>query len=179
MMGLRDPLRPRNYKPWHGYLVAGVIVIALVMSGVQNLRAWLSEKNVPTADVPEVTYEEVVEEVEGGQERSGEIGEENDDEPTQETSPDPTPTSPDPRVSYNLALPWLSQAPFGVWDAMHEETCEEASFEMVVRYYEGVVGDIDPADGDAELFNLVSYEGEHGYDLSLTAAEATEVIEGF
>lgn len=172
MMGLRDPFRSRPYKSWHGYLILGVLALGLVLAGYQKVAAWLTGPAVPTASVPEVTYEDVVE---------APVAEPEPDvvsEPVAEPEPEPE-GAPEVRTQYNLAVPWLSQAPYGVWDAMHEETCEEASFVMVVDYYSGVTGDIDLAQGDAELFDLVAYEEAHGYSVSMTAAEAAEVIEGF
>ena len=35
----------------------------------------------------------------------------------------------------NLAVPFVSQAPLGNWDAVHEETCEEASALMLNGFY--------------------------------------------
>jgi hypothetical protein len=49
---------------------------------------------------------------------------------TQSTStPDPTPIpSPDPTpAKFLLPIPFYSQAPFGNWDKVHEEMCEESS----------------------------------------------------
>lgn len=175
MMGFQSPLRDRPYKPWHGYLLAVVVCISLVMAGVNKVKTWFATSTVPTAEVPEVTYDDVVNEGTPAQ----------DPEPTPVvTPPQEEPTQePEPvietRTQYNLALPWLSQAPFGVWDAMHEETCEEASMAMVIRYYEGEMGDIAPAEADAELFNIVAYEVDRGYDVSITAFEAASVIQGY
>src|SRR3989304_9414045 len=36
--------------------------------------------------------------------------------------------------SYNLKVPFFSQAPFGVWDELHDNACEEASI-LLVRYF--------------------------------------------
>lgn len=174
MMGLRDPFRSRPYKSWHGYLILGVLALGLALTLYQKVAAWIAGPVVPTASVPEVTYEDVV------QVPVAEPEPEAVSEPVVEPEPEPEPEgAPEVRTQYNLAVPWLSQAPYGVWDAMHEETCEEASFVMVVDYFDGVTGDIDLAQGDAELFDLVAYEEANGYDVSLTAAEAAAVIEGF
>lgn len=165
----------QTYKPWHGYLLIVVIVVALGLKAVDVARGWL-RPDVPTADVPAVMYEEVVDEaaeVEEVDEIANEVGRLPEENPSTSEPLNPS------RASYNLALPWLSQAPFGVWDAMHEETCEEASFVMVALYYQGGGSDIDPKQGDAELYKLVAYEEERGYDVSMTAAEAVEVIEGY
>ena len=165
--------KPQTYQPWHGWLLLVVVAVALVLALVDGVRSWLGP-DVPTSNVPEVMYEEVQE---IGDETLA-LAPELTPVVSPESDPEPEPVAP-VRTSFNLALPWLSQAPFGVCDAMHEETCEEASFVMVAAYYGGVQGDIDPADGDAQLFDLVAYEEANGYDVSMTAAESAEVVAGF
>ena len=161
MMGFQDLLRDRPYKPWHGYLIVTVIGISVVLAGVNKVKTLLNAPEVPTADVPEVTYTDVVNDVEPTP-----VVVPPQEEPAPEPEPEPVVET---RTQYNLALPWMSQAPFGVWDAMHEETCEEASVAMVIRYFEGETGDIDPSAADAELFNLVAYEEARGHQVSMTA----------
>lgn len=78
----------------------------------------------------------------------------------------------------NLAVPFLSQAPKMNWDAVHEETCEEASSLMVKAYYEGKKT-IGPDEGDAALLDLVAYENKiFGYFESTTAEETAKFIRG-
>lgn len=63
-------------------------------------------------------------------------------------------------ASFNLAVPFTSQAPFANWDALHEETCEEASVYMVAAYYRGVSGTIAPQTAEDELQRLVALEND-------------------
>jgi hypothetical protein len=102
------------------------------------------------------------------------------------TTPAPTPPfAPDEPVadielatSINLSVPFTSQAPYGVWDVLHEDTCEEAAIFMVVRYYQGeTVATIDQAEADKELYRLVALEDSFGMGLSITAEQTKEVIE--
>lgn len=77
----------------------------------------------------------------------------------------PSPSSiPD---SYALSVPFTSQAPSGVWDALHEDACEEASLLMVKRYKEGVAAPTAEA-AEQELGDLVQSESSFGYGLSIT-----------
>jgi hypothetical protein len=78
---------------------------------------------------------------------------------------------------FNLDVPFTSQAPFAVWDEVHQETCEEASAYMVAAYYAGVTGRIDPETADKELLRLVALERERfGYFEDTTAAETAALI---
>lgn len=61
--------------------------------------------------------------------------------------------------SARLDVPFTSQAPMEVWDAVHEETCEEASLLMVHAFYEGTVrGHIDPNTAEDVLQDMVESE---------------------
>jgi hypothetical protein len=58
----------------------------------------------------------------------------------------------------NLKIPFQSQAPFSNWDAVHEETCEEASAIMVDRFFSGkpLTKDIM----EEELGKLIAWEND-------------------
>ncbi len=78
--------------------------------------------------------------------------------------------------SFNLAVPFTSQAPFSNWDAVHEETCEEAAIYMVASFYEGVTGKVDPTVAEAELQRLVAIENAtFGYYKDTTADETARL----
>jgi hypothetical protein len=62
-----------------------------------------------------------------------------------------------PRVV--LDVPMVYQAPFGIWDRIHEDTCEEASALMVKTYLEKK-SELTPAEMDSELLKMVDYENE-------------------
>lgn len=72
-----------------------------------------------------------------------------------------------------LAVPFTSQAPFGTWDEVHEETCEEASVYMVAQYYGGtVLGGTDPAKADKALLDMVDFQRKRfGFFESTTVAQ--------
>ncbi|HSD12712.1 MAG TPA: hypothetical protein VLC10_04085, partial [Patescibacteria group bacterium] len=54
--------------------------------------------------------------------------------PKTEAAPPAAPARP---ASYNLKVIFVPQAPFKVWDALHEDTCEEASMLMLKAYVDG------------------------------------------
>lgn len=97
-------------------------------------------------------------------------------------TPIPAPATP-PAVAttpskYNLAVPFTSQAPNGVWDNVHEETCEETAILMANYYYTGVTtATIDPDQADDDLMKIVSYENAtFGYYKDTTAAETAKIV---
>lgn len=77
----------------------------------------------------------------------------------------------------NLDVPYTSQAPHANWDLPYQEACEETSFLMAVRYFEGVSGVIDQDVADADIVALTNYVTSQGMGLSLTAEQAVMVIE--
>jgi len=90
-------------------------------------------------------------------------------------SPSPTtsltPLLPD---SFQLSIPFTVQAPFAVWDALHEDTCEEASFLMVKYSLDGTP--IPPKDQvDTQLKTMVDWETQHGYGGSITLSQLQDI----
>lgn len=185
-MAFLRPRRAPNGKlsPFHALIVVGVLVVAAVL-GVQRL---FQGDDIPTADVPAVEWEDVA---------AGSVAVDSSDPPSEEEAnediavDEPAPGTSrvvdEPIVeeeasmptSFNLALPFTSQAPFGVWDAVHEDTCEEASILMVAEYFAGASGKLDANAADAEMRNLVAYEDAHGYGYSVSAAELKAIIEDY
>ncbi len=77
----------------------------------------------------------------------------------------------------NLAVPFTSQAPHGVWDEAHEDYCEEASALMAARFFSRtpITG---PDDADAAMVKLHEWQmARFGYFESTTAAETKQMIE--
>ncbi|MBI2484542.1 C39 family peptidase [Candidatus Uhrbacteria bacterium] len=80
----------------------------------------------------------------------------------------------------NLAVPFASQAPYGVWDEVHEDTCEEAAILMVDRYYKGERGTLDAEGVEKELQALVAFENKtFGFFEDTTARETAELVRLF
>lgn len=76
--------------------------------------------------------------------------------------------------SFALKVAFASQAPLSNWDALHEETCEEASMVMAEKYFKNLP--LTPQIMEDELQKLVSWEGDNGYSVDLTAAQATKIM---
>jgi len=76
--------------------------------------------------------------------------------------------------SFSLNIAFAQQAPFGNWDAVHEETCEEASMIMVDKYLKRQP--LSEQIMEQELQKLLAWENEHGYKVDLTAQETVDVL---
>ncbi len=74
--------------------------------------------------------------------------------------------SADP-ISTKLDVPFIVQSPLGVWDALHEDSCEEATL-LMYNYFRNNLQSSTPENYDAEIKELDSYEANNGYDPSIT-----------
>ena len=113
--------------------------------------------------------------------------------PSLDPSPSPTPTPPPPPVSaFIKTVPYTVQAPYGTWDAAHEEYCEAAAVLMIGLYMGGDRRSrIPAAEADKAMATIYSWEratwpgvkdltldkvgetGLHFYNLRATVEEAT------
>jgi hypothetical protein len=82
--------------------------------------------------------------------------------------PQPEPVLPE---SFNLQVPFTTQAPYANWDLPYQETCEEASALTVHYYYSGKTFTKDIA--DKEILALVEWEKGYFGDYKDTTAEQT------
>ncbi|MFA5129755.1 MAG: C39 family peptidase [Patescibacteria group bacterium] len=74
-----------------------------------------------------------------------------------------------------IDVPFSVQAPFGVWDEVHEETCEETAVMMVAAFYNGETGVIPKKTADTRILHIVDVENQLlGFykDTSATATAA-------
>ena len=79
----------------------------------------------------------------------------------------------------NLAIPFTSQAPLTNWDALHEESCEEASVLMAARFLQGRPIE-SPDDADNAIVTLVDYnKNELHQAIDTTVAETAKLVEEF
>ncbi len=94
---------------------------------------------------------------------------------TSVTSTEDAETLPNEKL---LAVPFMSQAPFANWDAVHEETCEEASVLMVSGYYAGKTERYEPGEADKLLLDLVKFQQKnYGFFEDTSATETKRLIE--
>jgi hypothetical protein len=70
-----------------------------------------------------------------------------------------------------IKVPFTSQAPFGVWDARHEEACEEASLIMLHAYLNS--SSLTPASAEKEVQSIIDFEVKNYGDYKDTSAEKT------
>ncbi len=76
---------------------------------------------------------------------------------------------PDEKIpdKVRLKVPFTSQAPLLIWDAIHEDACEEASLIMVKHFLNDTVFN-SKEETDSEINSIISYEQQNGYDPSIT-----------
>lgn len=73
-----------------------------------------------------------------------------------------------------LDVPFMVQAPFANWDALHQETCEEASLMMVHYFRQGKsFGSLQETDD--ELKALVAWETGRGYAYDVSLSELSRI----
>jgi hypothetical protein len=77
-----------------------------------------------------------------------------------------------------IEVPFLVQAPFAVWDPLHEDACEEASLIMVDRFLDNEKA-ISPIDGDVDIRKMVRYEEENGYAVDVTMDELNQISKDY
>ncbi len=146
----------------------------------------------PRVQVPSATYMEVMQQLEEerlAQEAANAAAAAQADNAPVEVPDEPVvdePIEAEPVIpkelptEFNLAVPFTSQAPNGVWDVIHEDTCEEASWLMVREYYAGnTVATLDPAKADPELIAMVDSQTAQGLEMSVTASELVTWMEGY
>lgn len=89
------------------------------------------------------------------------------------TSPSATPVP----QAINLDIPFVSQAPLKVWDADHEEFCEEAAALMAASYVRGDHSVTDPTVADAKLYDIKTWEmSVLGHFEDTSAAETVRIL---
>ncbi len=78
-------------------------------------------------------------------------------------------------LEFNLAVPFTSQAPFAVWDAIHEDACEEASVIMVDAFYKNKR--LTAKSADEEILSTVEWEtNTFGYWKDTTIEETARIL---
>jgi len=99
----------------------------------------------------------------------------------EEPKPEPAPVpAPKPAsgipVSFNLKVPFVPQAPFRVWDEIHEDACEEASILMLEAYVKGEAS-VSLEEAERRIQELVTYQNEtYGDFRSFSAADTAKLM---
>lgn len=66
-----------------------------------------------------------------------------------------TPATVTPDSRKVIAVPFTSQAPYGIWDALHEEMCEEGTIVMAHAWVSGIT--MTPAFAEQEIQKLAKW----------------------
>ena len=74
-----------------------------------------------------------------------------------------------------IKLPFVPQAPFANWDALHQEACEEMSLILVRHYLEGT--NVTAQQAEQELQEVVSWMDDIGLPYDVTMEELARVAE--
>lgn len=76
--------------------------------------------------------------------------------------------------SYNSEVAFTSQAPFGVWDEIHEETCEEAAIVMVYAWLNNL--QLTPDFAETEMLKLADWQKNNlGYFENTSAKDTAKI----
>jgi uncharacterized protein YvpB len=87
--------------------------------------------------------------------------------------------SPKPLPSkVTLDVPFIVQAPFAVWDELHEEACEEASLIMLHYFREGKTT-FSREETEKDITDLVKFETDHGYQVDVTTKELSIIARDY
>ncbi len=73
-----------------------------------------------------------------------------------------------------LKVPFMSQAPFAKWDALHEDACEEASL-IMLKYFSDGKKTISKELAEEEIQNMIAFEKKNKYGISITLDELSEI----
>ena len=82
-----------------------------------------------------------------------------------------------PFIGVDNNIPFVSQAPYGVWDGFHQETCEEASMIMVVNFFNNKP--LDKNIMEQSLIELVAWQTDRGYTVDIGADEVVEILDQY
>ena len=74
-------------------------------------------------------------------------------------------------------VPFTSQAPYGDWDELHQEACEEASMIMVNSFFNDEI--LSPHTADQQIMSLDKWEKNNGYSVDLSAEETSAILENY
>ena len=94
-------------------------------------------------------------------------------QPTKEADKTQTP----PLTSLDYLVSFTPQAPYAVWDQLHEEACEEASMIMAASYFKSET--LTAHIAEQAILNLVKWEEGNGYQIDLTAMQTAEILRSY
>lgn len=79
----------------------------------------------------------------------------------------------------NIAVPFTPQAPYAVWDHLHDEACEEASLLMLDAFYKNKKS-LNKEEAELAIQDLIKWENEkYGYFEDTTSEQGAEMLKQF
>ena len=72
-----------------------------------------------------------------------------------------------------IKVPFAPQAPFAVWDPLHEEACEEMALIMVHHFLQGTP--LSREDAETEVQAMIAWERENGYADDVTVQQLGDI----
>lgn len=88
---------------------------------------------------------------------------------------EPEPAESEAADFLNHPVGFVPQAPYQVWDDLHDEACEEAAIITVVKYFNQE--EVTPHTAEQAILDLVKWEEENSYLIDLNTVEAAEILE--
>ncbi len=79
--------------------------------------------------------------------------------------------------SKTLNVPFVAQSPYEVWDAVHEDACEEMSLIMVQHYLNNEP--LTQSGAEVELQKMIAWEGENGYGIDISVSQIGEIAQKY
>ncbi len=145
-----------------------VILLALLLAGC---TVSAPEQVVYIADESPATSTTPAPEKEDNPDQDPQVvAPEGPSEPQKSSSTRPT------SIPGKLLLPvaFAQQAPFGNWDELHQEACEEASMIIANSYFDKQA--LDERIMETKIQAIIAWQKEHGYKVDLSAQEMVDVL---
>ena len=87
-------------------------------------------------------------------------------------------STPDFPISFNIDVPFTSQAPLYNWDMLHEDACEEASLIMLYYWHNGKIFE-NSNQAEQEIQKMVEFENDNNYGPSITLQDLGRIGESY
>jgi len=153
------------------YLVlAFVLIVFLGIISIIKLK--MPEKRAPSAETQNAGIE-----ASGSEETLKEAGNSAETKTPADIEPEQKITAPAIASNFSLNVPFVTQAPYTNWDALHEDACEEASIVMIDHYYSKK--SLDKDIGEAEIQKLIQYEADSGFGLSISLYDLARISQNY
>ncbi len=144
------------------FLIIGVVLTSALVAGFFIYKDFFQKVEVLPEETVELEPADTSEKTEAEEQESGKL----------------QPEQVEIKSSVNLDVPFTSQAPYAVWDELHNEACEEAAVIIVDQYLKGDRRAKIPAgEADEMIKKMVQWQIQKlGVHKDLTAAEIVKYL---